>query len=117
MSMADTLVITRDYNVMFGMIGFHIKNDNFISWNITLTLRSPSTQLQITVFFYSNSATSSLKNCGVGSPPSISWNIMTPAMMMFAPGDTLEITPNLTCQACFYDCYRCLDGTVCSSCN
>lgn len=101
---------------MIGMKGFHIKNQNFISWNITL---SPEVSINATsdnsfLLFQFIYFIIEVEWCG---EPTIYLMESNSTCYDVCPERYYGDDPSLTCQICFYDCYQCSDGTVCSSCN
>ena len=101
---------------MFGLKGFRIKNDAFLSWSLT---HSPNNSISATSsnnFFMMEFIYFVLETEWCGEP--------TPYLLE-ATSTCYDVCParhyaddlSLTCQTCLYDCYTCSDKTSCLSCN
>jgi hypothetical protein len=116
LSYLDSTNVGRHYNSIFGLKGFYINNEAFLSWNLTITPSVSISATSLNSFLYFEFIYLILEEHWCDEP--------TP--YLFMPNETCyDLCPerlydkyvSMTCEMCLYDCYLCEDSTNCTGCN
>ena len=112
----DNFSKLRQYNCLFGLKGFYIINEAFLSWNGTVATNSSITVTSDNNFQYFKFTYIILEEY---------WCQEATIYLLIATSTCYDICPNgyyandvgLTCEPCLYDCFQCTNASVCSACD